>query len=52
MKHNMVSEIIEVYADPDGSQARGSSVATYVNGKVVIGTIADQLVACDSKYIM
>lgn len=52
MSHNMVSEIIEVYADPDGSEARGSSVATYVNGKVVIGTVFDQTVVCDSKYIM
>ena len=52
MRHNMVSEIIEVYADPDGSEARGSTVATYVNGKVVIGTIEDQTVVCDSKYIM
>lgn len=52
MKHNMVSEIVEVYADPDGSEARGSTVATYVNGKVIIGTVEDQTVVCDSKYIM
>ena len=52
MKHNMPSEIVEVYADPDGSEARGSTVATYANGKVVIGTVEDQLVVCDSKYIL
>ena len=51
MKHNMPGEIVEVYADPDGSEARGSTVATYANGKVVIGTVEDQLVVCDSKYI-
>lgn len=52
MAHNMVSEMIEVYADPDGSETRGSTVATYVNDKVVIGTLQDQLVVCDSKYII
>ena len=52
MQQNTVSEIIEVYADPDGSEARGSTVATYVNGKVIIGTVFDQTVVCDAKYIM
>ena len=52
MRHNMVNEIVEVYADPDGSEARGSTVATYVNGKVIIGTVMDQTVVCDTKYIL
>lgn len=51
MRQNMVDEIVEVYADPDGSEAYGSTVATYVDGKVIIGTVQHQLVVCDSKYI-
>ena len=51
MQHNMVSEMVEVYADPDGSEARGSTVGTYANGKMIIGTVEDQLVVCDTKYI-
>ena len=52
MKSNRVRLVIDVYADPDGTEAFGSSVATYVEGKLIIGTIYKQLVVCDSKYIM
>ena len=51
MEDNMVSDVIEVYADPDGSEAFGSTVATYADGKVVIGTVTHQTVVCDSKYV-
>ena len=44
MRHNTFSEIIGVYADPDGLEARGSTVATYVNSKVVIGTVEDHII--------
>ena len=52
MKSNMVSEVIDVYGDPDGTEAFGCSVATYVDGKLLIGTVTHQMVVCDSKYIM
>ena len=52
MKSNMVNQVVEVYADPDGTQAFGSTVATYVDGKLVIGTVTHQTVVCDSKYVL
>ena len=52
MKSNMVSQVIDVYGDPDGTEAFGCSVATYVDGKLLIGTVTHQMVVCDSKYIM
>ena len=51
MNQNMVSEVIEVYADPDGSEAFGSTVATYAQEKLIIGTVTHQTVVCDSKYV-
>ena len=51
MSGNNVSEMIEVYADPDGSEAFASTSATYVDGKLVIGTETRQTVVCDSKFI-
>ena len=52
MKSNMVSQVIDVYSDPDGTEAFGCSVATYVDGKLIIGTVNHQMVVCDSKYII
>ena len=52
MKSNMVSQVIDVYGDPDGTEAFGCSVATYVDGKLSIGTVNHQMVVCDSKYII
>ena len=52
MRQNMVDEIVEVFADPDGSVTFGSTVATYVDGKLIIGTVSHQLAVCDSKYII
>ena len=52
MKSNMVSQVIDVYADPDGTETFGSTVATYVDGKLIIGTVNHQTVVCDSKYII
>ena len=52
MKSNMVSQVIDVYADPDGTEAFGCSVATYVDGKLIIGSVNHQMVVCDSKYII
>ena len=51
MHGNVVSEVIEVYADNDGSETFGASAATLVGDKLVIGTVWDQLVVCDAKYI-
>jgi hypothetical protein len=50
MRDNMVSEIEEIYAD-DGSELVASTGATYVNGKLVIGTVRDQLMVCDVNYL-
>ena len=52
IKSNMVNQVVEVYADPDGTQAFGSTVATYVDGKLIIGTVTHQTVVCDSKYVL
>ena len=48
----MVNQVVEVYADPDGTEAFGSTVATYVDGKLIIGTVTHQTVVCDSKYVL
>ena len=52
IKHNMVKEIIDVYADPDGSEIFGSTVATRVDDKLVIGSVTHQAIVCDIKYIV
>ena len=52
IKHNMVEEIIDVYADPDGSEMYGSIVATRVDDKLVIGSVTHQAIVCDIKYIV
>ncbi|KAL4236468.1 Serum paraoxonase/lactonase 3 [Mactra antiquata] len=49
MRDNMVSEIEEIYAD-DSTNLAGSTVATYVDGKLVIGTAASKTLVCDVKY--
>ena len=48
----MVDEVIDVYADPDGSEIFGSMVATRVGDKLVIGSVAHQALVCDIKYII
>ncbi|XP_060580716.1 serum paraoxonase/arylesterase 1-like [Ruditapes philippinarum] len=50
MRDNMVSEIEEMYSD-DGSELVASTAATYANGKLVIGTVRDQLMVCDVNYL-
>ena len=50
MEDNMVSSVEEVYAD-DGSELVGSTVATYIKGKLVIGTVIAQTIVCDVKYL-
>lgn len=49
MQDNMVSEIEEIYSD-DGTQLKASTAATYVNHKLVIGTVRDETMVCDVKY--
>ncbi|XP_053395644.1 uncharacterized protein LOC123523548 [Mercenaria mercenaria] len=50
MEDNMVSAVEEIYAD-DGTELLGSTAATYVNGKLVIGTVEAQAVVCDVNYL-
>ena len=52
MQHNMVEEIVDVYADPDGTEIFGSTVATRVGDKLVIGSVSHQAIVCDIKYIV
>ena len=47
----MVSEVVEVYADNDGSEMFGAGAATLVRDKLVIGAVWDQLIICDVKYV-
>lgn len=51
MRDNMVSEVVEVYADNDGSEVFGAAAATLVRDKLIIGTVWDQLVVCDVKHV-
>ena len=51
MQGNMVSEVVEVYADNDGSEMFGAGAATLVRDKLVIGAVWDQLIICDVKYV-
>ena len=51
MKDNMVSEVIEVYSDSDGSEMFGAGAATLVRDKLIIGAVWDQLVVCDVKHV-
>ena len=51
MTDNMVSEVVEVYADNDGSEVFGAAAATLVRDKLIIGTVWDQLVVCDVKHV-
>jgi hypothetical protein len=50
MEDNMVSSVEEIYAD-DGSELYGSTAATYVKGKLVIGTVKAETVVCDVNYL-
>lgn len=50
MTDNAVSEIEEIYHD-DGNVLSGTSVATYVSGKVLIGTVSQRLAICDVSYL-
>ncbi|XP_060580724.1 serum paraoxonase/arylesterase 1-like [Ruditapes philippinarum] len=50
MEDNMVSSVEEIYAD-DGSELYGSTAATYVNGKLVIGSVKAETVVCDVNYL-
>ena len=50
MEDNMVSKVDEIYAD-EGTELFGSSVATFVKGKLVIGTVNAQTLICDVTYL-
>ncbi|XP_060580715.1 serum paraoxonase/arylesterase 1-like [Ruditapes philippinarum] len=50
MEDNMVSSIEEIYAD-DGSELYGSTAATYIKGKLVIGTVTAETVLCEVNYL-
>ena len=45
-----VSSVETIYSD-DGREISGSSVAAYVNGKLVVGSVMAQCVVCDVKYM-
>jgi hypothetical protein len=47
---NAISEIEEVYSE-DGNMLSGTSSATYVNGKLVIGTVSKKAAICDMDYL-
>ena len=47
MSNNIVESISEVFVD-DGSEAIGSSSATFINGRIVIGTVDDQTLICEA----
>ena len=51
MQSNMVSEVVEVYADNNGSEMFGAGAATLVRDKLVIGAVWDQLIVCDVQYV-
>ena len=46
-----MSEVIEVYADNDGSEMFGAGAATLIRDKLVIGAVWDQLIICDVKCV-
>jgi hypothetical protein len=50
MEDNMVSSVEEIYAD-DGSELNGSAAATYIKGKLVIGTVTAETVVCEVNYL-
>ncbi|XP_060580720.1 serum paraoxonase/arylesterase 1-like [Ruditapes philippinarum] len=50
MTDNAISEIEEVYSE-DGNMLSGTSSATYVNGKLVIGTVSKKAAICDMDYL-
>jgi len=50
MRDQMVSSVEQIYSD-DGHELVGSTTATYVNGKLIIGTVSAQTVVCDVKYL-
>ncbi|XP_045159584.1 serum paraoxonase/arylesterase 2-like [Mercenaria mercenaria] len=50
MQDNAVSEIEIIYQD-DGTNCAGSTAATYAAGKMVVGTVREQTVVCDVKYL-
>ncbi|XP_060596917.1 serum paraoxonase/arylesterase 1-like isoform X2 [Ruditapes philippinarum] len=50
MEDNMVSSVEEIYAD-DGSELYGSTAATYIKGKLVIGSITAETVVCEVNYL-
>ena len=50
IKDSMVSEVIEVYSDRDGSEMFGVGAATMIRDKLIIGAVSDQLIVCDVKH--
>ena len=46
----MVDSVEEIFSD-DGTSLQASTVATYVKGKLVIGTVFEQTMVCDVKYL-
>ncbi|XP_045157145.2 serum paraoxonase/arylesterase 2-like [Mercenaria mercenaria] len=50
MTDNAISEIEEVFSD-DGNFLYGTSSATNVNGKLVIGTVSQKAAVCELNYL-
>ncbi|KAL4236459.1 Serum paraoxonase/arylesterase 2 [Mactra antiquata] len=50
MDNNAVSDIEIIYQD-DGTNCAGSTAATYVAGKMIVGTVREQTVVCEVKYL-
>lgn len=42
---------MEIIYQDDGTECAGSTAASYASGKVVIGTVREQTVVCDVKYL-
>lgn len=47
---NAVSEIEVIYQD-NGTLTAGSTAATFVDGKLVIGTVREQTAVCEVNYL-
>lgn len=50
MQDNAVSDIEVIYQD-SGTYSAGSTAASYVAGKLVLGTVREQTVVCDVNYL-
>lgn len=50
MTDNAVSDVEEIFTD-DGNILSGTSAATLVNGKLIIGTVDQKAMICEVSYL-